>query len=109
MCLLNVQDFPKSSQIPKSLEKAIRGDGEVGKKLLTEWGMRCHISNPLFEIEKDCIREATLRNPVWARMLTAIQKMKFDEEIEEQACFIRPRCHQSGQAFLHAIVGTSGQ
>jgi len=81
------KDFLESTEIPKTLKKAIRGDGEVGRKALTEWGMRCHISSPLFEIEKDCIREATLRNPVRARMLTAIQKMKFDVEVDEQACF----------------------
>ncbi|MDA7918225.1 hypothetical protein N9B20_01050 [Mariniblastus sp.] len=81
------KDFLTSSQIPKSLQKAIRGDGDVRRSVLTQWGLRCHISNPLFKIEKECIREATLRNPVRARMLSAIQEMAFDEEMEEQACF----------------------
>ena len=33
------KDFLESTEIPKTLKKAIRGDGEVGRKALTEWGL----------------------------------------------------------------------
>ncbi len=77
-------DFIESSKLPAALKKAVIEDGKISRKVLTEWGFRSHITKPLFQQEKLCIREAIVRNPVRARMMNCLLANPFIDEFESE-------------------------
>ena len=73
------EGFLDDSDVPRSLIKAVREDGTVPLKKLTEWGQRTHVAGEVLPIEATCLHEALNRHPIRARMADVLTLNPFEE------------------------------
>jgi hypothetical protein len=71
--------FRDETDVPATLAKAVREDGELPLSALDEWGKRAHISCPTLRSERICISESVNLDPVRSRMIEALRDHPFRE------------------------------